>query len=230
MAYDLFSDGLCGPFDIDQQLLIRSLLEELEETTTGFKNLHLRSALCRKLLSSQELTKSISSVFGEDLLLWRTNSFKKKAGDGEISWHHDRHFENSEQPIDFTNLDNHFSILVALTDMNESNGLMEFIPGSHLLDSWPGRDNRPFHHRELKEHFQKIPSALVERKVSVSLKTGQFMLFHSGLLHRSLPATEYSGNRYSLVARLCRKGTAIPRDLAGDDEIFSYPFSKDELS
>jgi len=227
MAYNLFADGLCGPFDINQQRLVSCLVKELEETTTGFRNFHAKSALCRKLLSSEKLTQSISSLFGEDLLVWRTNSFKKKAGDGEISWHHDRHFENNEESIDFTNLDNHFSILIALTDMDESNGLMEFIPGSHSLESWPERDKRPFHHRELKEHFQDIPSTLVERKVSVPLKAGQFMLFHSGLLHRSLPASECTGNRYSLVARLCRKGTVIPNDLAEFNDIFSYPFSID---
>ena len=55
------------------------------------------------------------------------------------------------------------------------------------------------------------------------------MLFHSGLLHRSLPAVESPDIcRYSLVARLCNATTEIPAELAEDSEVFSYPVSLDK--
>ena len=229
MEFDLSRDGLVGPFELDQEGYVNALKLQLDNSKKGFKNLHVRSGICRTLLSSNNLNKQIKQHFGEGLKLWRTNAFKKVGGSGEVKWHHDRHFENADSPVDYANLGDHFSILVALTDMDESTGIMEFIPGSHLPSPGYERDTRPFHLRTLEEHFLDIPPELLSKRVKVPLKKGQFMLFHSGLLHRSLPAAESPDLcRYSLVARLCNATTEIPAELAEDSEVFSYPVFLDK--
>jgi 3-oxoacyl-[acyl-carrier protein] reductase len=111
--------------------------------------------------------------------------------------------------------------------MDDASGVMEFIPGSHLPQDSYDRDVRPFHKRTLSEHFLDMPSHLLDKRVKVPLKKGQFMLFHSALLHRSLPALGQNINRYSLVARLCLNSTEIPEALASKHDVQSYPYIYD---
>ena len=184
----------------------------------------MQNNACRRLLSDLSLLDEVKNSFGHDLKLWRTNCFKKVSGSGEVKWHHDRHFENGNSPIEFANLKNHFSILLAITDIDEKSGVIEFIPGSHLPSKSYKQDIRPYHRRKSDEHFLSIPEYLAEKRISVPLKRGEFMLFHSGLLHRSLPANGKDVNRYSMVARLCTSNTIIPLELAPETAICEFPF------
>jgi NAD(P)-dependent dehydrogenase (short-subunit alcohol dehydrogenase family) len=223
MFTNLYSDGLIGPFELNQNEMVNRLIRQLDVANGQFKNFHMNSETCRCLLSAPALKSQVEQSFGKDLLLWRTNSFKKTDGSGEVEWHHDRHLEDGDAQIDFSNLGDHFSILVALTDMDDASGVMEFIPGSHLPQEGYARDERPFHMRPLGEHFLEIPTQLLAKRVKVPLKKGQFLLFHSGLLHRSLPAFGEGIHRYSLVARLCHHSTIIPEVLAKKEELHTYP-------
>ncbi len=228
MNFNLENDGLIGPFELGEPDLVDKLVNQLDRSNSGFKNFHTKSGVCRLLLSSSQLSAQVKINFGERLKLWRTNAFKKITGSGEVKWHHDRHFETGNEEVNFSNLNNHYSILVALTDMDESSGIMEFIPGSHLPCPGYSRDTRPFHTRTVEEHFLSIPEDLLSKRVKVPLRKGQFMLFHSGLLHRSLPASSSEPiYRYSLVARLCINETVIPEALAKESETLSYPINTD---
>jgi NAD(P)-dependent dehydrogenase (short-subunit alcohol dehydrogenase family) len=224
MQSKLQTEGYVGPFELNQDEMVNRLIRQLDVSKDQFKNFHINSATCRRLLSAPELKSQVEQSFGKELLLWRTNSFKKTDGSGEVEWHHDRHLEHGDAPIDFSNLGNHFSILVALTDMDDASGVMEFIPGSHLPQEDYVRDERPKHLKTQEEHFLEIPAHLLEQKVRVPLKKGQFLLFHSGLLHRSLPALGVGIHRYSLVARLCHNSTNIPEVLVKKEELHTYPY------
>lgn len=219
----LKKDGFIGPFSIEDEGLIGAMKSELDGLGGAFKNLHTKSENCRKLISDKLIAKTVETVFGDTLSVWRTNCFKKVGGSGEVAWHHDRHFENGDCEIDFSSLDNHFSILIAITDMDEASGIMEFIPGSHIPVEGFNRDTRPFHKRTLQEHFIDIPDFLLAMRVTVPLKRGEFVLFHSAVLHRSLPATGTNINRYSMVARLCLSNLLIPKELALPSEVINYP-------
>jgi NAD(P)-dependent dehydrogenase (short-subunit alcohol dehydrogenase family) len=224
---NLQSDGLIGPFELNQDEMVVRLIRQLDIADGQFKNFYLNSETCKRLLSSPELRGKIAQNFGKDLLLWRTNNFKKTDGSGEVEWHHDRHFEDGDSLVNFSNIGNHFSILVALTDMDDESGVMEFIPGSHLEQDGYVRDDRPYHLRPPEEHFFQVPDHMLAKRVKVPLKRGQFMLFYSGLLHRSLPAYGKGVHRYSLVARLCHDLTNIPEVLAKKEEISHYPYMYD---
>ncbi|MEP2651768.1 MAG: SDR family NAD(P)-dependent oxidoreductase [Paraglaciecola sp.] len=224
MFTNLKSDGLIGPFEVNDSDLIERLRRELDSTNKSYRNLHTRSINCQKVLNSVNVKSQIEKAFGSNLNLWRSNCFKKVDGSGEVSWHHDRHFENADENIQFENLADHFSILIAVTDMNEQTGIMEFLLGSHLPTDGYSRDVRPYHLRSASEHFLQLPEWLITQRVQVELKAGQFMLFHSGLLHRSLPAEGNTQARFSMVARFCNRLTQIPEALAEEKEVFAYPF------
>jgi hypothetical protein len=84
MFTNLYSDGLIGPFELNQDEMVNRLIRQLDVANGQFKNFHIDSETCRRLLSSTELKSQVEQSFGKDLLLWRTNSFKKTDGSGEV--------------------------------------------------------------------------------------------------------------------------------------------------
>ena len=61
MEFDLSRDGLVGPFELDQEGYVNALKLQLDNSKKGFKNLHVRSGICRTLLSSNNLNKPPST-------------------------------------------------------------------------------------------------------------------------------------------------------------------------
>ena len=241
----LQQDGLAGPFELADksildavsevaielqalqraQNLLASLAEqEDQQRHTTLINRHMAFGAMRKLFLDANLQSVVSDYFGKDLLLWQTKFFPKYEGVGENKWHHDRIVENGSDPIDIYDTSNHFSFVVALTDLGMDHGRLEYVKGSHLpID---GLD------RDMPRLFEEMPEVVHDRITPLPLKRGEFALFHSSLLHRSLayghseedwrpgyfgaPNPELRRNadirsgRISLAARLARKGTDIP--------------------
>lgn len=162
---------------------------------------HMDLDVIRDLLFDANVLSAVADNLGRDLFLWRSNFFVKSEGTGENKWHHDRHFESGASPIDIYNTNNHFTILMALTDIGTDAGRIEYLSGSHLPVA--GFD------RDIPRHFLEAPDVVKDRITPLLLKKGQFVLFHSSLLHRSLAFGTGDG-RISMVGRLARKGTEIP--------------------
>ena len=80
-------------------------------------------------------------------------------------------------------------------------GRLEYVSGSHLPIE--GFD------RDIARRIKEVPDAVQGRVTPLPLKRGQFVVFHSSVLHRSLAFGE-GDRRVSLAARLARAGTKIP--------------------
>ena len=188
------------------------------------RNLHSKHSIVRSVLRDSNILSLISDLFPGEYLLWRTNFFCRHSGhfhDG-IPLHHDKHFQSGAQALDFYELGAHLSLIIALDDIDESNGCFQFLPGSHygLLEGL-SRDTRPFELRPLSDHFPDIPSSQSSRIRSLNMPRGTFCLFHSALLHGSSPSSGLS-SRISMVARLVRSSCVIPDNCANRADIFSY--------
>ena len=241
----LQQDGLAGPFEladksrleavcevaIELQLLQRqqNVLAQLagqedQERHTTLINRHMAFKPILDLFRDATLQSVVSECFGTDLLLWQTKFFPKYHGVGENKWHHDRIIENGSDPINIYDTSNHFSFVVALTDLGMDHGRIEYIKGSHVpIDGF---------NRDMPRLFQEMPEVVHDRITPLPLQRGEFAIFHSALLHRSLAFSHsedawrpgYFGTpnpglrrdadprsgRISLAARLARKGTEIP--------------------
>lgn len=81
-------------------------------------------------------------------------------------------------------------------------GRIEYLKGSH--GPIAGFD------RDIARHIEEVPEVVQDRVAPLPLEKGQFVVFHSSVLHRSL-AFEGGEGRISLAARLARNGTEIPR-------------------
>ena len=236
-------DGLTGPFELADQSILDAVSEvaiglqalqraqntlatlagqELRHTT--LINRHMAFSVVRQLFRDANLQSVVADCFGKDLVLWQTKFFPKYQGVGENRWHHDRIVENGDDPVMVYDTSNHFSFVVALSDLGMEHGRIEYIRGSHLpIDDFD---------RDMPRLFDEMPDVVHDRITPLTLRRGEFAVFHSALLHRSLayghteedwrpgyfgaPNPELRRNadirsgRISLAARLARKGTVIP--------------------
>ena len=226
-ATQLHQDGLTGPYELADKsgldkvcevaLELKALQQQqnrvaaiagIERVSPGpLIDRHMDVACIRDVFFDANLQSVVSELIGKDLFLWRSNFFVKRQldrdgrGTGENKWHHDRHFENGNAPINLFDTSNHFSTLVALTDVGMSAGRIEYLKGSHLPIE--GFD------RDVPRHIKEVPDVVRDRVTPLPLKRGQFVVFHSSLLHRSLAFGGGEG-RISVAARLARGGTKIP--------------------
>ena len=215
-------DGFAGPFPLANPQGARKVLA-LYPTLAGPMNQHVLRTEVVELLGDPELVRIVHSLCGEGLSIWRTAFFAKTEGAGEIGWHHDKHFQAVEDDeVSFDEIDNHFSVFVAMTDVDGSNGRIEVIPSSHVSDARFPRDRRPYHLRPPEDHFiQHIPADLSASRRGIDIPAGSFLVFHSALLHRSLP---HQGGppRLAIAMRLVRDGVAPPADLADPGDIIPF--------
>lgn len=145
----------------------------------GFGRHHDNPFLFR-LAASRQITDRVSSVMGDDLLLWRTMFFSKEPGGRLIPWHQDYDGWLIEPMLVM-------SAWLAIDEVTVENGCVDLIPGSHrqfypFVPSPPG----------VMDGFPQMadPALFDESKaVSMVLKPGQFFLFNERTLHRSMPNT-----------------------------------------
>lgn len=162
---------------------------------------HMDVPCIRNLYFDAKLQLVLHELFGDNLFVWRTNFFAKSEGTGQNKWHHDRHFENGNEPLRLYDTSNHFTILIALTDIGMDAGRVEYVTGSHK--PIPGWD------RDIPRHIQEVPEVISDRVTPLPMERGQFVVFHSSVLHRSLEFGQGEG-RVSLAARVAKRGTQIP--------------------
>ena len=116
---------------------------------------HMDVPCIRDLYFDANLQSVVAGLFGKDLFLWRSNFFIKHQldrdgrGTGENIWHHDRHFESGDAPINLFDTSNHFTVLVALTDVGMNAGRLEYVRGAHLPIE--GFD------RDIPRHIKEVP-------------------------------------------------------------------------
>lgn len=235
-------DGLAGPFELadksgldtvcevamelkalqrQQNRLARLAGRPDQQRWTTLINRHMAFDAIGELFRDTGLRSVVTECFGTDLLIWQTTFFLKYAGVGENKWHHDRQFENGSDPIDLYDTSNHFSFVIALTDLGMDQGRLEYLRGSHLpIDGFD---------RDLPRISGELPEVVHDRITPLPLTRGQFAVFHSSVLHRSLayghreedwrsgyfgtPSAEswpMTSGRISFAARLVRRGTDIP--------------------
>ena len=223
MDIRLEEEGVSNPYDLADksyldeacevatELKARQRMQNVMARETGTENKHGNPLIDRhmdvdvikNLFFDDKVQEVVAENLSTDLFVWRTNFFVKKEGTGDNKWHHDRHFEDGDDPINIYDTSNHYTLLVALTDIDTNAGRIEFLKGTHKPIK--GFD------RDIARHFDDTPEIVKDRVTPLLFKRGQFVVFHSSLIHRSLAFGEGEG-RISMAARLAKKGTKFPED------------------
>lgn len=217
--------GLWGPWPLSRVgQMIGSSLIELANQTERPRNLHSHSELAREVICDPVIRSSVVELFGTGYRLWRTNFFHRSANSPHpgVGWHHDKHFQDGDTQVDFNEVGDHISIVIALDQIDHRNGPFQYIPGSYTA-SIPGyqRDSRPYHQRTLQEHFLNLPEDITATAILLPIPAGHFCLFQSALLHGSAPSNG-ARSRTSMVGRLVRSHCKIPNSCAEPQDILPY--------
>ncbi len=193
-------------------IAVREKLEAFEQSTGGPLRGELRhkSHLLFKFLSDvvhhEKILDAIEDLYGADLLCWTSNFFIKEANTPAfVSWHQDSTYWGLSSPDVVT-------AWVALTQSNQSNGAMEVIPGTHLMDQVPHRDT--FNDNNLLSRGQEVAVEVDAGKaVRLDLKPGEMSLHHVRIVHGSQPNPS-DGRRIGFAIRYIP--TSV-RQLHGED-------------
>ena len=143
------------------------------------KRAHIILRWAAELARHPSIVDSVADIIGSDILCWSSAIFTKESNsENFVSWHQDANYWglSSSRVV---------SAWVALTTANVENGCMRFLPGSHKnLEE----------HNDITDDYnmlsrgQTMLSGVDEKKaVNVTLKAGEYALFHVNLAHSSLP-------------------------------------------
>lgn len=185
--------GFLGPYPLcspDEMGEVRRGLESEVLSTPGpapeigsgeaaSESRHLDSPLIHGLAAHPAVVGRVASLYGPDLLVWRSKIFLKPPGKGGgIPWHQDFPFWPIEPFLTVT-------AWIALTEADSENGCVQVLPGSHrqvipVVPVDPDGDYRP------DFLMMADPRAFnPEGAIPMELKPGELFLFNERLLHRS---------------------------------------------
>lgn len=182
-AYQQYLE-LCGPGKV---------VAEGEDRVFG----HLLHTWIAQLVSHPAILESVRAIIGPDVLVW-VSEFNAKAPNTAnfFSWHQDlyywKHTCGDLESIPMV------TAWLALSPVNEGNGCMKVVPGSHtgLID----HEEKPCLHNSLTR-AQELKVAVDESTaMPVLLKAGEFSIHHPLIYHCSGPNSS-DQTRVGLVIR-----------------------------
>ncbi len=191
-------DGFLGPIKMcspEEMAPIRTDIEALLQTAPPDHkqkrhNRHLDSRVMYDLSTHPEILSRMISLYGPDLLLWRTNFFIKDKGTKAIPWHQDFNYWPLEPPIII-------SAWIAIDPSTKENGCVQIIPGSHRKVIPHVKATPDVQFQEMADAGYYNPKDLVE----LEMQPGEFILFNERTLHHS-EANQSEQRRIGLAIRV----------------------------
>jgi hypothetical protein len=169
---------LCSPEEMDR---IRPEVERVLETdppdhNKHVHNRHLDTGVVHELATHPAIVERMAALYGDNLLLWRTNFFTKEPGGLEVPWHQDFNYWPLEPPMIC-------SAWLAIDPATVENSCVQIIPGSHrkVAPHVPASEDMLF--KEMVDPKWADESQAVD----MELEPGQFFLFNERTLHHSHP-------------------------------------------
>jgi len=155
---------------------------------------------------------TLEALIGPDILSLESMLFYNPPGKGGQGWHQDSLYVSSSP-------DTVTGVWMALDDVDEENGCLWVMPGSHSepvhpagselhhvsarrfadLHDFTGHSDKDDEVNQLAKHV----SPRYEEKIPVRMKPGDVLFFHSHLLHRSYPNTSKDRLRRAFVCHYC---------------------------
>ncbi len=202
-------NGFIAPIPIYNEAEIAEIRSEIERAekkwgahlqNSGRNNAHYILPVLDKIAHDPRILDAVECLIGNDILVSGTTLFfKEPETKGFISWHQDARYIGLEPH-------NWVTAWLAISDVNEENGCMRMVAGSHVaplrehVDTY-GEDN-------VLTRGQTVPDIDESMSVPVELKAGQLSLHHPRVIHGSGPN----------LSRSRRMGFAIQSYIGGDVE------------
>ncbi|NBQ83916.1 MAG: phytanoyl-CoA dioxygenase family protein [Alphaproteobacteria bacterium] len=187
-----FADGFLFPvtvFSPEQAQGYRAELESLERRLSGIKTgnknqlnyPHLLFRFANAICRDEKLLDVVESILGPDILVWGSTFFiKEPKTDTYVSWHQDMKYWG------LSDTDGQVSAWIALNNVSQANGCMQFLPKTHLGEMVDHKDT--FSDDNFLTRGQEADFTLDEEEiVHIELTAGQASFHHGKLLHASPP-------------------------------------------
>jgi len=185
-------DGFLMPVDIfttEEITAHRRELERLEKRLSsinvGNKSQlnypHVLFRFANEMVRNPRLLDVAESILGPDILIWGSTFFiKEPETQSYVSWHQDMKYWG------LSDTNGQVSAWIALNDVGQDNGCMQFLPGSHHGEMLDHRDT--FSETNILTRGQEADIEIDTGKIlHVELAPGQASFHHGKLLHASPP-------------------------------------------
>jgi len=206
---DYEQNGYVAPIDIFTSSEIAQIRSEIEAAeakwgdrfrNSGRNNAHYVLPVLDQIAHEPRILDVVEQLIGKDILVCGTTLFvKEPETKGFISWHQDARYVGLEPH-------NWVTAWLAISDVNEENGCMRMLPGSHLAPLHDHVDT--YDEDNILTRGQTVPDVNESESVPVELKAGQLSLHHPRVIHGSGPNLSHSR----------RMGFAIQSYIGGDVE------------
>jgi ectoine hydroxylase len=171
---------------------------------------HLYSYPFAKLARHPRLVEPVKQLFGEDVYMHQFKINGKMAFDGDVwQWHQDYGTWKND---DWMPEARAMNVAIFLDEVNEFNGPLMFIPGSHRTGAIDAKHDVTTTSYPLWTIDHATISKLIDRGGIVAPKgvAGSMILFHSCLVHASTSNLS-PWNRVSVYLSLCAVSNHIRR-------------------
>ena len=249
-------NGFLGPFDLydteeikERYKEIRAQLFDRSNAIYDLSNRSVISGYDRHLdidffsqhILRKEITEKVAGILGNNLICWRSELFPKYPGDEGTDWHQADTFAHASGKPQVVwpvkGFGGAITVWTALTDANEENGCLRFIPGTQeemFYDETKEMRYRPedvnklekngmkrgffgYDYRNLQKDENFVPDE--SKAVSIEMKAGQFVIFWSTLMHSSWPNNTKDKTRLGFACRYVPTSVKIYPD---SDSIEEY--------
>ena len=203
-------DGVIGPFTLcspremaaHKERISREVIDRptrwsyrgpTADSTCHYR--HLDCPVIHALSSHPAVVDRLASLYGPDLLLWRTSILIKAPGSDEgkrFPWHQDGTYFNLVPEANI-------SFWLAIDPATEENGCVQLMPGTHTR-IFPTEESGGEDYLTKRSVLDGLDTA---NAVKMVLEPGQFFIFCERALHSSEP------NR-SNSTRMCLVGRVVP--------------------
>lgn len=184
-------DGFFFPLDILSSEEVATVHHQLEDFESRYQShpvvgdgefrtsCHLFLPFLDDLIRHPAILAVVSSILGNDLLVWGTSFFAKEPRSLDyVAWHQDLHYWGLDAKDEVT-------AWVALSQASVESGCMRFVPASHMTEA--AHTDRPNKDAMLSRGQELVEPVDESRAVDVSLLPGQISLHHGLTFHASLP-------------------------------------------
>ncbi|HEX2651189.1 MAG TPA: phytanoyl-CoA dioxygenase family protein [Burkholderiales bacterium] len=171
---------------------------------------HMYSAPFARLARHPRMVEPVKQLFGEDVYMHQFKINGKQAFDGDVwQWHQDYGTWRADDQMPEARAMN---VAIFLDEVNEFNGPLMFIPGSHKLGVLDAAHDLTTTSYPLWTINNETIARLVERGGIVAPKgvAGSMILFHGCLVHASTSNLS-PWNRVSVYLSLCAVSNHIRR-------------------
>jgi len=182
-----------------------------EETPKDIREWHETSRWLFDICMNPKIHDLVEGILGPDFFLWASNFFIKEPHSKEtVGWHQDAYYWPMSPH-------NSVTVWLAFSDVDEENGAMKIVPGSHksgIIQHSRSTATDSVLTLELEKGSFREDTA-----VSMCLKAGEVSLHDDAAVHGS-PANPSDRKRVGLTMRF--SGTNVKNDLAVNPHFKTY--------